>query len=481
MIEMRKNTSVFHNFIMNIILTTSSFIFPLITFPYVSRILLPEGTGKVSFATSVVSYFLIIAQLGIPTYGIRACAKVRDNKDELNRTVQEIFRISMCMCMLAYLLFVISIVLVPKFQEERKLLIVVSANILFTTLGVEWLYKALEMYSYITWRSIVFKLIALIAMFLFVHKKEDYVIYGAISILASSVSGIMNFMYLHKFVDLKKHYSLNFRKHMKPILVFFAMSCATTVYLNLDTVMLGFMKTDADVGYYNAAVKIKNMLVSIVTSLGAVLLPRVTYYLEKGEQDKFKNLAVKAIQFVLFISIPLLVFFIIFAKQGVIFLSGENYHNAILPMQWMMPTLLFIGLTNIMGIQILVPIGRENKVLVSVVVGALVDLLLNAILIPEYASTGAAIGTMVAELVVFIVQYFSEKKLFSELFRSIRPEKILIATMVGVLFSAWTLKMNWGNLQCLIFSGVYFFGSYILCLLLLKEAFLQEIVEKIKK
>ena len=478
---MKKNTTVAYNFIMNVILTTSSFIFPLITFPYVSRILLPEGTGKVSFATSVISYFVIIAQLGIPTYGIRACAKVRDNKDELNKTVQEIFYISMLTCVVAYILLGLSIIFIPKLQEERKLLLVMSMMILFSTLGAEWLYKALEMYSYITWRSIVFKLIALIAMFLFVHEKNDYVIYGAISILASSASGIMNFIYLHKIVDLKKHYTLDFHKHLKPILVFFAMSCATTIYLNIDTVMLGFMKTDADVGYYNAAVKIKNLLVSIVTSLGAVLLPRVTYYLEKGERDKFKNLATKAIHFVYFLSIPLLVFFVIFAKQGILFLSGESYYNAILPMKCMMPTLLFIGLTNIMGIQILVPLGREDKVLFSVIAGAVVDLILNAILIPRYASTGAAIGTMVAELVVFIVQYFSEKKLFSELFRSIRPEKILIATMVGVLFSAWTLKMNWGNLQCLIFSGVYFFGSYILCLLLLKEAFLQEIVEKIKK
>ena len=142
---------------MNVILTMSSFIFPLITFPYISRILLPVGTGKVSFATSVVNYFLLIAQLGIPTYGIRACAKVRDDKERLSKTVQEILLINFIMCIIAYVLFFCVLFLMPRFQEEKKLLLITSASILFTTLGVEWLFKALEMYSYITWRSIFFK------------------------------------------------------------------------------------------------------------------------------------------------------------------------------------------------------------------------------------------------------------------------------------------------------------------------------------
>lgn len=477
---MRVKTSVFHNSIMNIILTTSTFIFPLVTFPYVSRILLPEGIGKVSFATSIVSYFLIISQLGIPIYGIRACAKVRDDKDELNKTVQEIFYISMVMCIISYVLLGVSIKSVPRFEEEQKLLMVISLNILFTTLGVEWLYKALEMYSYITWRSIVFKMIALITMVLFVNKKEDYVIYGAISILASSASGIMNFMYLHKFVDLKKQYSLDFCKHMKPILVFFAVSCATTVYLNLDTVMLGFMTTDADVGYYNAAVKIKNMLVSVVTSFGAVLLPRVTYFIENGEKDKFKNLSIKVVQFVYFLSFPLMIYFVVFAKQVVLFISGEDYYSAILPMQCMMPTLLFIGLTNIMGMQILVPLGKEDKVLISVIAGAVVDLIINAILIPRFAATGAAIGTMVAEIEVFIFQYFSDRKLFTELFQNIKPLKIVMASMLGGIASIWALYMSFSYFMSLLLGCGCFAIVYLVCLCILKEPLIDEIKGIIK-
>lgn len=466
---------------MNIVLTMSSYIFPLITFPYISRVLLPAGTGKVSFAAAIVNYFLLIAQMGIPIYGIRACAKVRDDEEELNKNVQEILLISIIMCIIAYILFAISLLLIPRFQEERKLLIVTSVSILLTTMGAEWFFKALEMYSYITWRSILFKIIALAAMFLFVHKQEDYVIYGAISILASSASNILNFIYLHKLVNFRKHYKLDLKKHMKPILVFFAMSCATTVYLHLDTIMLGFIKTDADVGYYNAAVKIKNMLLSIVTSLGTVLLPRVTAYLEKKENEKFRNLSIKAIRFVLFVSIPMLVYFIMFSRPAVLLLSGSEYERSILPMQLMMPTLIFIGLTNIMGIQILVPMGKESKVLASVILGAVIDLGLNIILIPRYSAAGAAIGTMIAELAVFVYQYFSDLDLFKQLFCNINPWKFVISTAIAAFASVWVLKLETAYFLSLLISCICFGGIYLISLFLLKEIFLREIIEMIQK
>lgn len=160
------------NFIMNALLTMSSFIFPLITFPYVSRVLLPVGTGKVSFATSLISYFSMFAQLGIPTYGIRACAKVRDNREELTRTAHELLIINLVMDVISYLALAAALVFVPRLQEDKTLYVVVSFTIVLTSVGMEWLYKALEQYTYITVRSIIFKFIALIAMFLLVREQE---------------------------------------------------------------------------------------------------------------------------------------------------------------------------------------------------------------------------------------------------------------------------------------------------------------------
>ena len=239
------------NFLMNFILTASAFIFPLITYPYISRVLMPENLGKVSFATSIVYYFSMFAQLGIPTYGISACARVRDQKEKFKKTAQEILIINLLMTVVVYAVFLIALFSIPRLSAEKPLFLITSITILFNTIGVEWIYKAIEQYYYITNVSITFKLIAIVAMFSLVHSPEDYVIYGGISIIASTGSCLLNFLRLHRFISLKPVGGYAFRHHLKAIWVFFAMSVATTIYTNLDTAMLGFMKTDADLGYYS--------------------------------------------------------------------------------------------------------------------------------------------------------------------------------------------------------------------------------------
>ena len=472
-------TSLKLNFVMNMILTMSQFIFPLITFPYVSRIVLPVGTGKVSFATSFISYFSIFAQLGIPTYGVRVCAKVRDNREELTRSAHELLFINLITCAISYMLLFLALIFLPRLREERMLYFIVSFTIILTSIGMEWLYKAMEQYTYITIRSIIFKFIALIAMFLLIHGYDDYVIYGGISILAGLASNIFNLLNVHRYIDLKPVGNYNIRRHLKPIGVFFAMSCATTIYTQLDTVMLGFMATDEDVGYYNAAVRIKTILVSIVTSLGTVLLPRASYYIEHGMMDEFRRISKKALNFVFLIASPMMLYFILFAKQGIYFLSGSAYTGSIIPMQIIMPTLLFIGITNILGIQIFVPMGKEKVVLISVIAGAVVDVIINAFLIPRFTSSGAAIGTLVAEFVVFIVQFVSLRSVMLEAFKQIHYVKIVIAMALGTVCSLWVASLNIGHFLILITSACLFFGVYSLFLVITKEPLAIEILNQI--
>lgn len=480
-----KQKSIKLNFIMNAILQISAFIFPLITFPYVSRILGPSGTGNVSFATSIVTYFALFAQLGIPTYGIRATARVRDDKKLLSKTVQEIFIINAVMCVLAYFVFFVVLNLVPKMYNDKVLFVIISSTILFNSVGMDWLYKGLEKYTYITFVSIIFKFIALILMFVCVHHKNDYVIYGAISIFAASASNICNLVNIHKLIYIKPIFNYEFTKHFRPIMIFFAMSCATTIYTNLDTVMLGFMKDNVEVGYYNAAIKIKNVLLGVVTSLGTVLLPRASYYIENNMYSEFKGIAGKALNFVVLISFPLCLYFILFAKEGVLFLSGDAYTEAILPMQILMPTLIFIGLTNIMGIQMLIPLGREKVVLYSEIAGAIVDLVINTILIPIMASSGAAIGTLVAEMVVWIVQYIALKEDVKEAYVKIRYLPIVIGLAISALFSMPIKLLGLSSFFTLLLSAIVFFGIYLVVLTVAKEKLVNEIefqiLEKILK
>lgn len=478
MMKDKMTSSLKLNFIMNAILTMSSFIFPLIAFPYVSRILMPEGTGTVSFATSVVTYFALFAQLGIPTYGIRACAKVRDDREALTQTAQEIFLINCVMSILTYAVFFAVLFRVPKMQAEKPLFLVISLTIFFNMIGMDWLYKGLERYTYITVTSIIFKFIALLAMFALIHEKSDYVIYGGISIFAASASNVCNLMNVHKYINLKPMGHYQFGRHMQPIMVFFAMSCATTIYTNLDTVMLGFMKSNTDVGYYNAAVKIKNVLLAVVTSLGTVLLPRASYYVEHHEMEKFHEITRKAIRFVFLIAVPLMVYFMLFASESVLFLSGEAYIPAILPMQIIMPTLVLIGLTNIMGIQMLVPLGQEKKVLYSEIAGAAVDLILNAILIPRVASVGAAIGTLAAEAVVWLVQFAALKKMVRPAYKEVSYGKITVGVLIGVIASLWVKNLHIGSFLTLLLSAVLFFGAYGGLLTLLREPLVWEIEQQ---
>ena len=476
-----KKASLTLNFVMNAILTMSQFLFPLITFPYISRILLPTGTGKVSFATSVVSYFALFAQLGIPTYGIRACAKVRDDRKALERTVQELFLINLIMSILAYIVLFLAIAFVPRMRQEKALFLIVGLTILFNAIGMEWLYKALEQYTYITVRSIIFKLIAVVAMFVLVHEQKDYVIYGGISILAASASNVFNFFHAHKYVSIKPVGSYNFRQHLKPIVIFFAMSCAATIYTNLDTVMLGFMTSDAEVGYYNAAVKIKSILVSVVTSLGVVLLPRASYYVEQKLMDEFYRITQKAINFVFLIAVPLTVYFILFAKEGIFFLSGSEYASSILPMQVIMLTVFFIGLTNIMGIQMLIPLGKEKMVLYSEIAGAIADLILNTLLIPIMASTGAAIGTVVAEGVVFAVQFWALRKEVLSSYQKVRYGTIVLALALAIASCLWVKTTALGSFASLLVSAILFFAVYGGVLVLRKEPLAWQMAEKVRQ
>ncbi len=476
---MSEKKSLKLNFIMNAMLTMSSFLFPLISAPYIYRVLQADGKGKVTFATSLIAYFLMLARLGIPTYGVRACAKVRDDKQALSKTAHELLIINLIMSVVSYGLLFLGLVFVPQLREDRVLYLVVSLTIIFDTIGMEWLYKALEQYSYIAIRSMIFKLIALVGTFLLVKGKDDYVIYGGLTILAASASSIFNFFHARKYISMRPMGGYKLSPHIKAVAIFFAMTCASTVYTNLDTVMLGFMRGETVVGYYDAAVKIKSILVSIVTSLGVVLLPRASYYVERGLMEEFRSISRKALNFVFVAALPMMLYFMLFAKQGILLLSGEGYDPAVSAMQIIMPTLLFIGLSNILGIQILVPMGKEKVVLWSLIVGAVVDVIINIALIPGYGAAGAAAGTMVAEFAVLAYQFVVLRKEVLSSFRKIGYWKLLLALVVATAASIWVLWLDLGLLVTLIISAVLFFGCYGLMLLILKESMTTELLKQI--
>lgn len=476
---MEKIKSVQYNFIMNFILVASNFIFPLITFPYVSRVLMASGNGKIEFVASIINYFGMLASLGIPTYGIKACAQIRDDKEKLSKTVQELILIHGIMTCITLIFFLISLFTIDKFYQEKELMLIYCISLILNVFGVNWLYSALEQYQYITIRSICFKIISLFLMFALVHNQSDYIIYGAILVLASAGSNVLNFINLKKYVHFKKYTDYNLYKHIKPILVFFAQSVAITIYTNLDTVMLGFMTNTIEVGLYSASVKVKSILNSLVNSLGTVLMPRLSYYANTNRIKEFKLLVSKSFNIVLLLSVSLTCFFVIMAKPSILLLSGEGYLGAIEPMQIIVPTIIFMGLSNVTGIQVLTPLNKENYVLVSVILGAIVNLISNSVFIPIMGASGAALGTLIAEGVVLIVQWIILKKIEKISFSKLNTIKIILSNLVpSVVLIIYFINISAGNVFFTLFIGaIVYYGIELFLLVLFKESSTLELIK----
>ena len=279
-------------------------------------------------------------------------------------------------------------------------------------MGMEWLYKGLEEYGVLAKRSFGLKILSLLSIFLLIHKQEDYLIYGFLYMLAAYGAGILNFRAAYRdllrgqlhFDKVKSNIKEAFRRHLSHIAVFFAMTCATTIYTHLDTVMVGAMSGNTELGYYNAAVKIKTLLVAITTSLGIVLVPRITNCIMERKAEVLRRYIRITFLFTASFSILSLGFFECFATQSILLLSGQEFMPAVPAMKVIMLTVPLIGFSSLTGLEILVPFHKEKIVLYSEVFGAVVDFAINLMLIPIYGSVGAAVGTVIAELGVLAFQ-----------------------------------------------------------------------------
>ena len=473
--------SIKFNFIMNFILTVSNFLFPLITFPYVSRVLLPEGTGKVAFALSIVSYFTLFASFGVATYGIRAIAQVRDDKDRLSKTMHELLFINIISMIIVYIALVIAISVVPKFAMEKELFWVTSLFVLFTIIGIEWLYKGLEKYQYITIRTIVFKIASLFLVFLFVKEKSDYIIFAFISIFAIVGSGVLNLINSRKLINYILYSEYEFKKHLKPMFVLFLTSMAIAIYTSLDEGLLGLLSSPEQVGYYNAAVRVKGILFTLITSLGVVLLPRLSYYVENHMETEFHEALAKSTNFIIVIAASVVIFFTLFAKETILILAGGNYVASIIPLQIVVWALILSAITNILGIQILLPLKKDKQLLFSVLCAATVDVIANFLLVPKLAAVGTALSVIAAELSVLIVQIIILRQYIKILFSGLQLHKIIIALLIAIACALFVreIVINTSTLIIFLCSSSVFFLAYFIILLLLKEKFIMYVYHTI--
>lgn len=455
--------------------------FPLISFPYASRILLPAGIGKVNFANSVIEYFTLAASLGIFSYAAREAVRVRDDKYALNKIFREILTINLISTVISYILLFFALFFVSKFSEYRILLIVCSTKILFTTIGVDWIFNVHEEYKYITVRSVIFQIISLVLLFLLVRDSDDYVAYAFIGVFSSVGSNFCNIFYARKFVNFFDKTKIELSRHLKPIFTFFGMSIASKIHTALDSVMLGFMLSDSAVGYYSAANKIKGLVVGLITAILATLLPRSSYYLGQNKNDEYQKIVSKTLNFALFFSIPAAIGVMLVARPLILLFSGREFLEALPSMLIMSPVIVFIAVASFADNMVLLPQRKEKVSFQSQIIGCVVNITLNYILIPIWGVFGAAFATFIVEGIIttykilFSIKYVKCTGLIKNLLKVIFSCILMSAAVLAILYFV-------KNVFIQIVAGITVGAAiYAVCTLLLKADTALMLTETIKR
>lgn len=404
--------SVKKNFLYSVVLTTANYIFPLITFPYVSRVLGVEAIGLCGFINSVIDYFVLFSTMGLNILGIREIAKVKNDKAELSKTFSSLFFLNFVTTTIMLCVLVVATLVVPKFRENTDLMMIGGAKLMFNFLLIEWFYKGIENFRYITIRSVIVKSLYVVSVLLFVNARQDYVIYFFLCTLMVIINAVINLSYSRNVVKLS-YRNANIKLYAKPFFILGIYSLLTSMYTTFNVSFLGFVTSDTQVGYYTTATRIYGLVFSVYTAFSGVMMPRMSSILADGDMNKFKELVNKSYSFLLFLSVPLVVF-TFFHSPGIIrVISGEGYEGAILPMRIIMPMMIIIGFELILIEQILMPMRKDKMILINSIAGAVVGVLLNISIVPFWGSVGSAIVKASSEIMVFIMAQYEVYKLMS--------------------------------------------------------------------
>ena len=391
--------SLTRNFSVYMLKNMVSIIVPLITIPYVSRILGPSGLGDVQYTQSWVSYFSLIAGLGISSYAVREGAQRRDEPQKLGEFSVEIVTISFLSTTVAYLSFAIFLCFFKTTGAQPSLFLVFSLLIGATGLNTEWICTVFEDYDYISKRSIAFQLLSVVLLFVLVKKSGDMAAYAVVLTMPTVATCLLNWIYGIKKIRWKYNaQTFSIKKHIKPIVYIFGVGVASTIYTSLDSTMLGYILDSEAVGIYTVASRLTKSVLSLINASCVVFLPRLSYYAGK-DRKKFHAL--------LTVTVPCAVGMFILAEEAIAFFSGNGFEAAVVPMRILTLNLFFSALDGFLAWQILVPLNREKNLLAATILGMITDAVLNAFLIPLNGVAGAAYATLIAEVCVCVVNVAS--------------------------------------------------------------------------
>lgn len=476
--------SVAKNAVYSGIRTISSMLFPLVTYPYVTRVLMANNLGKVDFAVSVVSYFSLIAGLGVANYATREGARVRENREELSQFASEVFTINMGSTLVAYLALVIVYLAWPHLHDYGLLLAIQSVTLIGSTIGVEWLYALSEDYGYITARTIVVQIVSAVLLFTLVKQPSDYPIYCAITVLSGVGANVFNFLRSRRYARIRLVWGFDAKRHLIPALVLFGNTIAMSIYVNIDVTLLNVMKGDYAVGVYGVAVKVYKLAKQLLNAVVMVSIPRLSLYLANGEDEHYRSLLNSILHGLVITVLPAIALLFLLADYVVLIVGGAGFADSVSPLQLLSFAMLPAVAAGFVANSILLPNRGEQLILRSTIVGAVVNLVLNLFVIPIAGANGAAVTTALAEASVFITamwygrRFCDLRSLLREQLRTLVTTGLGLVVIVAANFAARALLSN--PIVTFLVAGATGVIGYAIVLVVRRDSFALELLGKLK-
>lgn len=472
------NKSLVKNSVFYMIYNILNMLFPFLTSMHVARVILPTDIGEIAYAQNIVSYFSILAFLGIPTYGVREIAKARDSKNELSAVFSELFLINFISSVVFSFAYYILIFITPSFRENMALYSVMGITVILNMLNISWLYEGLEEFGFISLRNAVFKLIMFMLVIFSVRSRQDVLRYVTITVLGVAGNNIINVVHANNYIRFQKN-NLNLIRHLRSIFILAAVNLAIEIYTLIDTTMLGIMSTKEHVAFYYYASKINKILLQITNTVTMVLVPRISLYYKENRICEFNQLLTKTLKIIIIASVPMIIGLQFTSDFLFSHLFGSSYIVSASVERILCFVLVISPVGYLLGSRVMLVSNNEPKMAICVGMGAIVNIVGNYFLIRRYNEFGAAIASVISESIVMLMYIYQGKKIFRLYEFEATIFKVCIAGISEIavlLFCSQILHENWGKILTEVISASC---VYIASLALLGESVTREYVSRI--
>lgn len=470
------------NYIYNSVLFISQYIFPLLTFPYITRVFGVEKVGLVNFVDSITDYTILLSTMGLSIIGLRECARYKDNKTELSKTFSGLLSLHFLNTILFLVVYLILISVVDKFRENQILFYIGISKIICIVFNIEWFYKGIENFKFITLRFLFVKAAFVLLVFLLVKTPDDYIIYYALVCAMTVINSFISIYFLRGKVSLIKPRNLKIFRHFKAVAIIGFYNILTSLYATFNIAFLGIYTNNISVGYYTTALKLYMIIIGVFTALNTVLMPRLSSLQEKEDGKTFDSLIQKSMKFVIIFSAPIIFSCVTLAPQLITFLAGNGFEGAILCFRIIIPLIFIVGIAQILANQIMITKRKDKELLYISMIGGGISVLLNILLVPKYHEIASSIILVASEIIVLsaLILYLRKRTKF-HLPPNYLIKNILLSIPYIIICYFCTLitDNNLGVLVISLFiSLLYFFCSQYY---IMKEDLVVEQLDSIKR